>query len=295
MFNDLRQPLKYFTHHLVCVTFMTMRLLSLSQLGQLAWTEFSEDEIPPYAILSHTWGSEEVSFLDLVNSDATRKAGCRKIHFCGEQADRDGLNYFWVDSCCIDRRSSAEVTKAINSMFRWYRDAAKCYVYLSDVSTHAAGLSAENCRSAWEADFRKSRWFTRGWTLQELLAPACVEFYSSRHQQLGSKESLCPLIHDITRIPLGALRGHPLDTYSVEERLIWADGRNTKEPEDEAYCLLGIFSVSMSLRSGEGKDSAKRRVQRKLGLPPTTAVAQSTLLGDAKLDTEGLVIAHLWL
>jgi hypothetical protein len=243
-----------------------MRLLSLDSHGNVAWNEFTQDRLPPYAILSHTWETEEVTFADMVNGHAQSRAGYRKITFCGEQAARDGLKYFWVDSCCINKESSAELTEAINTMFRWYHGAVKCYVYLSDVSTSASNAS----QAVWEADFRKSRWFTRGWTLQELLAPVCVEFYSCQHQRLGNKESLCLLIRDITRIPVEALRGHPLDAFSNEERMRWAEGRQTTKDEDGAYCLLGIFNVFMPLIYGEGKDSALRRLQRELdGLPAT--------------------------
>jgi hypothetical protein len=269
-----------------------MRLLSLSQRGDLAWEEFSQDKIPPYAILSHTWGTEEVSLVDLIDGHARHKAGYRKIVFCGEQADRDGLRYFWIDSCCIDRRNNTELTEAINSMFRWYRNAVKCYVYLSDVSTSAIGVSAENCQSAWEADFCKSRWFRRGWTLQELLAPGCVEFYSSQHQRLGTKESLCLVIHDTTRIPVEAICGHPLDSFSTEERWRWAAGRQTTKAEDEAYCLLGIFDIFMPLIYGEGKDSALRRLRKKLNGHPTIGMAQNATSGDARLDTEGMAVPY---
>jgi hypothetical protein len=112
--------------------------------------EFSQDKIPPYAILSHTWGHEEVSFVDLVHSSGTSKAGYRKIIFCGEQAARDGLRYFWVDTCCIDKRNNTELTKAINSMFRWYRNAVKCYVHLHDVSAGSSTANAESCQRAWK-------------------------------------------------------------------------------------------------------------------------------------------------
>jgi hypothetical protein len=245
-----------------------MRLLSLNEHGDLAWAEFGLDKIPPYAILSHTWGTEEVGFGDLIDKSGKSKAGYRKIVFCGAQAARDGLQYFWVDTCCIDKRNNTELTKAINSMFRWYRDAAKCYVYLSDVSTSAVGLNAENYQGAWEANFRKSRWFNRGWTLQELLAPVFVEFYSSQQQRLGSKQSLAGLIHDVTGIPISALHGHPPDTFSVSRRMTWAANRQTTEAEDGAYCLLGIFSIFMPLIYGEGKENALKRLQREIdGLP----------------------------
>jgi hypothetical protein len=247
-----------------------MRLLMFDGHGDLAWDEFSQDKIPPYAILSHTWGSEEVSFVDLVEKSGKTKAGYRKILFCGAQAARDSLRYFWVDTCCIDKSSSAELTKAINSMFRWYRNAAKCYVYLSDVSISTSSVSAGICQSAWEADFQGSRWFTRGWTLQELLAPASVTFYSSQDQLLGDKQCLAGVIHEITGIPIPALHGRPLDAFGVAERMTWAAKRQTTEDEDGAYCLLGIFNIFLPLIYGEGKDSARKRLQKEIdGLPAT--------------------------
>ncbi|KAH6719559.1 heterokaryon incompatibility protein-domain-containing protein [Leptodontidium sp. MPI-SDFR-AT-0119] len=111
-----------------------MRLLHLDGGGNPSLTEFFEDDIPEYAILSHRWEAEEVTFKDMTDGTNRIKAGYGKIYFCGEQARRDGLEYFWVDTCCIDKSSSAELSEAINSMFRWYQKAARCYVYLSDVS-----------------------------------------------------------------------------------------------------------------------------------------------------------------
>jgi hypothetical protein len=135
-----------------------MRLLSLNERGDLIWNEFSLDTILPYVILSHRWGTEEITFPDLIKDNGKKKTGGRKIVCCGEQADRDGLRYFWVYTYCINKHEPNELTEAINSMFRWYRDAAKCYVYLSDVSTSAD--DSRMCQSAWEADFRSSKWFT---------------------------------------------------------------------------------------------------------------------------------------
>ena len=214
-------------------------------------------------------GAEEVVFADLINGHAQSKSGYCKIVFCGEQAARDNLTYFWVDSWCINKDSSAELTEAINSMFRWYHGAVKCYVYLSDVSASASDAS----QTAWEANFRKSKCFTRGWTLQEFLAPAVIEFYSCQHQRLGDKESLNRLIHDITRIPLEVLRGQDLETFSVEERMAWATERQTTKNEVQAYCLLGLFNIFMPLIYGEGKDSAMRRLRRELDGAPTTGMA----------------------
>jgi hypothetical protein len=124
-----------------------MRLLHRDNNGDLSLTEFFESATPKYAILSHRWGAEEVTFADLMNSTAKDKAGYRKIQFCGEQARHDGLQYFWVDTCCIDKSSSNELAESINSMFRWYQRAARCYVYLSDVSTlkRKASETATEC------------------------------------------------------------------------------------------------------------------------------------------------------
>ena len=264
-----------------------MRLLSLRSDNGISCDEFGRNNVPPYAILSHTWGAEEFTFADLQDEDARKKIGYRKVRFCGEQAEKDGLRYFWVDSCCIDKKNSTELTEAINSMFHWYRGAIKCYVHLSDVSASAVGSSAEHCQSAWEADFRKSRWFKRGWTLQELLAPADVAFYSLQHHQLGTKNSLCSLIHDITGIPKLALRGQPLDTFAPNEKWKWVAGRETTVEEDEAYCLLGIFDIYMPLIYGERRDSAMRRLRKELGVSPNIGKAYNPEMGDHKRDLDG--------
>ncbi|KAL8789503.1 MAG: hypothetical protein Q9213_001116 [Squamulea squamosa] len=206
--------------------------------------------VPPYAILSHTWGSEEVTFQDITKYPpiAKRKAGYRKLLFIADQAAKDKLQYFWVDTCCIDKSSSAELAEAINSMFRWYKGAAKCYVYLADVATPSSARSA----------LGTSRWFTRGWTLQELLAPATVDFFSADHQRIGSKSSLEIDISEITGIPIRALQGQPLSDYSVIERMAWAKKRGTTREEDEAYSLLGIFDVHLPLIYGEGRNAFVR-------------------------------------
>jgi hypothetical protein len=166
-----------------------MRLLECNNDGEFSLTEFFDD-IPPYAILSHTWGLEEVTFKDMMERNGTSKTGFDKIRFCGEQARRDGWQYFWVDTCCIDKSSSAELAEAINSMFRWYRDAAKCYVFLSDVPRTTADSKDRSYQLPWESAYRTSKWFTRGWTLQELIASKSVEFFSKDRELLGNKTSL---------------------------------------------------------------------------------------------------------
>src|SRR5256714_11560830 len=115
-----------------------------------------------------------------------------------------------------------------------------------------------------EASFRASKWFTRGWTLQELIAPASAEFFSSEGQRLGDKKSLEQLIQEVTGIPVEALQGRPLENFSVSDRMSWAETRQTTEDEDSAYCLLGIFSVHMPLTYGEGKERALSRLQEEL-------------------------------
>src|SRR5277367_329576 len=169
-----------------------MRLLQVDENGDFSLTDDLINNIPPYAILSHTWGEDhkEVNFNDLTKGPRKTKAGYKKLRFCAEQAARDGLQYIWVDTCCIDKSNNTELSEAINSMFRWYRDAAKCYVYLSDVSTHNSDENDEFSESSWGPDFWKSRWFTRGWTLQELIAPVSVEFFSEEGKRLGDKKSL---------------------------------------------------------------------------------------------------------
>ena len=227
---------------------------------------YSNDaDLPPYAILSHTWTEgQEVTYNELVAGTGKDKTGYDKIKFCGNQAAADGLDYFWIDTCCIDKSTSDELSTAINSMFRWYQCAAKCYVHLSDVVVPDEISDAEASPLAWLAAFRQSRWFTRGWTLQELLAPARVEFFSEQGKRLGSRMSLEQEIHDIPRIPIAALRGQHLSEFSVEDRMGWAASRTTTLKEDKVYCLLGIFGVFLSLIYGEGEAYATLRLREEI-------------------------------
>ena len=240
-----------------------MRLLERKNDDELSLTRDIIDNIPPCAILSHTWGAdrEEVTFRDLTDGTGKGKVGYSKIRFCGEQARHDGLRYFWVDTCCIDKSNNTELAEAINSMFRWYRNAAKCYVYLSDVPRNAPDTDDAFCQLPWESAFRKSRWFTRGWTLQELIAPKLVEFFSKYWEQLGNKTSLETIIHEITGIPDKALQGVPLSDFTIAERMSWAEQRETTRKEDQAYSLLGIFDVYMPLIYSEGKEHAFKRLR----------------------------------
>jgi hypothetical protein len=229
-------------------------------------------EAPDYAILSHTWGSEEATFEQLGSTppaDLDRMAGFRKIRLAAQQAVRDGLEYVWVDTCCIDKTSSAELSESINSMFTWYKNAAICYAYLEDVSVvHNApepyidrlGLPREYIE---EEELATARWFTRGWTLQELIAPDEMRFYVKDWKYIGDKQYLEPKLSRITGIHIEALdSGNKLGDFTVATRMSWASSRITTRAEDMAYCLLGLFDVNMPLLYGEGGGKAFTRLQQ---------------------------------
>ncbi|KAF2004108.1 HET-domain-containing protein [Amniculicola lignicola CBS 123094] len=213
---------------------------------------------PPYAILSHTWEGTEVTFQDMeafrIKNESRRirkMRGFSKIAACCAQAVRDGYEYVWIDTCCINKESSAELSEAINSMYRWYQGAAICYAYLFDVT---AASDEDDFNS-----IRRSKWFTRGWTLQELIAPSEVHFYGSRwfslgrRAFLGSRSTLTPILFQTTRIHIEVFAGADIKTYSIAQRMSWASKRQTKRVEDIAYSLMGIFGVSMPMLYGEGE------------------------------------------
>lgn len=272
---------------------------------------FLGKDIPCYAILSHTWGDGEASFQDWQDlRKASQKTGFAKIKSACAQARDDGLRYIWVDTNCIDKSSSAELSEAINSMFAWYKNSWVCYVYLADVKDPedvAGNLGDETEELYWDDyperrnavedrrndvedmqkarfidSLRKSRWFTRGWTLQELLAPTSIRFFTqdwkpismeSRHySQLGrydinperlkggpGQEPLLRLVSSITGIRLDVL-SYPQNVMSCSnvEKMSWIAGRETTREEDVAYCLLGIFDINMPLLYGEGRKAFAR-------------------------------------
>ncbi|EMD59908.1 hypothetical protein COCSADRAFT_125993, partial [Bipolaris sorokiniana ND90Pr] len=232
-----------------------MRLLEIQSDGSFSLVGPQRSDISPYAILSHTWGAdhEEVTYQDLYNGTGKEKHGYKKITLCKEQATKDGLCHFWIDTCCINKSSEPELSEAIRSMFKWYRNASKCYVYLSDVSSTDCDPDG--------VVFSESRWFTRGWTLQELLAPSCVQFFSKEGVLLGDKHSLAKEISEITRIPVEALQGHDLSIFSVGERMRWAEERKTTREEDQVYSLLGIFNIHIPIMYGEGEGHARKRMR----------------------------------
>ncbi|KAI4910125.1 hypothetical protein J4E90_007556 [Alternaria incomplexa] len=219
--------------------------------------EFFGDSIPPYAILSHTWGKEEVSLQDLSREGHQQKQGYGKIEGCCQQAIKDRLLWVWVDTCCIDKTSSAELSEAINSMFRWYQHSRVCYAYLQDVPS---GTDVYAQGSA----FRKSRWFTRGWTLQELLVPQKIEFYDTNWTHIFLLNTInypttgpVDIISDITSIDYATFRHYnvlsPVSSVPAACVFSWMARRSTTRVEDEAYCLLGLLNINMPLLYGEGE------------------------------------------
>ncbi|KAK3331260.1 heterokaryon incompatibility protein-domain-containing protein [Apodospora peruviana] len=213
-------------------------------------------DLPKYAILSHTWEDEEVTFEDMKpGGSATSMKGYAKLQGSAALARSEGLGYIWIDTCCIDKSSSAELSEAINSMFAWYRDAEKCYAYLADVD--------EVTSPEGQLSFRASKWFTRGWTLQELIAPLSLDFFGQSWNQLGTRSELGDCVKEITRISEGILLGYSSpDAIPVAVRMSWISNRTTTRPEDIAYCMMGLLNVNMPLVYGEGAEKAFRRLQQ---------------------------------
>jgi hypothetical protein len=262
-----------------------MRLVDTSKLTLVTK---HDSNIPPYAILSHTWGDDddELTFQEVQNLKASKwkpddgapvalamKPGFIKLRGAAAMAQSRGYQYLWIDTCCIDKTSSAELSEAINSMFRWYRDAEVCFVLLNDVSsTPASWDKTPGSVPHFVLDeISASRWLTRGWTLQELLAPSNVEFYNlswelmcTKNSETSPNSSISTHIADITGIPSDVLNGATfLEELSIAERMSWAARRQTSRVEDLAYCLMGIFNVNMPLLYGEG-DRAFLRLQEEI-------------------------------
>lgn len=237
-----------------------MRLLNTTTLRL---KEFLGESTPEYVILSHTWDDDEVLFEDIQNGTAQSKKGFSKITNCCRQATMAAFDWVWIDTCCIDKSSSSELSEAINSMYAWYKQSKICYAFLADVMPSTlSGMTATLSGRA-KDHFIKSRWFTRGWTLQELIAPSVVQFYSAYWVELSTKASLKDLISEVTGIDIQVLGGSSPSTCNVARRLSWASMRETTRIEDAAYCLLGFFDVNMPLLYGEGM-KAFRRLQEEI-------------------------------
>jgi hypothetical protein len=207
---------------------------------QITLCEFigSQSDIPRYAILSHRWREEEVLFVDMMGdiSVARAKKGFPKLEESGNIALKNGLEYLWCDTCCIDKNSSAELSEAINSMYKYYKNSVLCIAYLDDIEDGSEG----------ETSLNRAAWFSRGWTLQELIAPKYMRFYSQGWQHLGTKEALADQISSVSGIQSLILTGsYSLDRACVSEKMSWAAQRTTTRPEDSAYSLMGLFGVHM--------------------------------------------------
>lgn len=220
---------------------------------------FEGSNIPPYAILSHRWEDDEVSYQDMLDGSFLERKGYLKINSCCAQAAQDQIQYVWVDTCCIDKKSSAELSEAINSMYNWYKRSEVCYAFLSDVPD-VPDLGVAKYKKA-----ASSIWFSRGWTLQELLAPRVVRFYDQNWEIIAerSDEPMSKEIVKRTRIPIAALKNFEPDDWSIAQKMSWASHRVTTRIEDQAYCLLGLFDVFMPMLYGEG-ERAFARLQEEL-------------------------------
>jgi hypothetical protein len=237
-----------------------MRLIQASSIAfpdRLAFKDFPVSQLPPYAILSHTWGNDEVVWADFERGTAHLKPSFGKVTSSCLRAIEDGLEWVWIDSACIDKSSSAELSESINSMYDWYRRAEICYAHLEGVSSTADVTQTSG-------EFAGCKWFTRGWTLQELLAPAEIAFYSDDWVKIGDKAALCRPLSVITGMDEDILTGaKALESASIAKRMSWAAQRHTTRPEDVAYCLMGIFGVNMPMLYGEG-DKAFLRLQEEI-------------------------------
>ncbi|KAI3332869.1 HET-domain-containing protein [Ustulina deusta] len=243
-----------------------MRLIH-TRTRELQW--FDEHDCPRYAILSHTWGvsSDEVTLQEFeatfspnprtpIDPILSKPGYCKIQEFCDE-ANRMEFDWVWVDTCCIDKTSSSELSEAINCMYRWYEKSALCLVWLRDVNASDISLTAP------ESEFRRSKWFTCGWTLQELIAPPKLLFYNKSWTCIGDRSTLAPFIKEICGVPPELFSSRKPSDYSIAQRMSWAAKRVTTRREDIAYCLLGLFEVNMPLIYGEA-DAAFQRLQKKI-------------------------------
>lgn len=206
--------------------------------------------IPKYAILSHTWDEKEMTLQEMQQSGPEKLTGYEKVDRCCKVVAKEGFEYVWIDTCCIDKHSSSELSEAINSMYQWYKEAQVCITYLSDV------LSADD-PSRLLSSFKTCKWFKRGWTLQELIAPSMVEFYGRNDKgdwtEIGTKLSLQRAIFEATGIPIEVLKTGEVRDICVAKRMSWASRRETTREEDRAYSLMGLFDINMPMVYGEGK------------------------------------------
>ena len=234
-----------------------MRLLHTTTFRLGSFPNPTTPKIPPYIILSHRWGDREITFQEIETVKNTPELhntdGYKKVSGCCQLAASVGFQWVWIDTCCIDKTNDVELTQALNSMYSWYRQSELCYAFLVDTPSQKV-----EDPTAKDSKFRKSRWFTRGWTLQELLAPVYVTFFSQDWEEIGTKSSLQKVITEITGIDSYTLLSNAGQDVSVAQRMAWAANRETSVEEDKAYCLMGLFGVSMPMKYGEGKKAFHR-------------------------------------
>jgi hypothetical protein len=250
-----------------------MRLL---HTRELRFEEFFDDQIPDYAILSHRWGDGEISYqtlnsvIEMPSSDP-KKLTHRKLSGPGFDKIRNfrqkvgqSWDWVWIDTCCINKESSAELSEAINLMYRWYKYAKTCYIYLSDVECAGRAGQRRNTDVIDEVELQQikaSQWFTRGWTLQELLAPRTALFFDKNWSYIGARvnPALCAAISQTTGIERDFIvQRKRLDQACVAKKMSWLSMRRTSRIEDIAYCVLGLFGVNMPLLYGEGRKAFMR-------------------------------------
>ncbi|KAJ9606982.1 hypothetical protein H2200_008993 [Cladophialophora chaetospira] len=214
-----------------------MRLINVQTLRM---KEFFEPDIPPYVILSHRWQKDEITLQEYEQGDAPSSCSYHKIENLRRLAVEENIEWIWLDTCCIDKRNSTELSEAINSMFKWYARSQFCVAYLFDIES---GVN----------DITTSSWWTRCWTLQELICPSRVCFYDRDWKYLGAKSDLRSQISTVTGIDEDTLSGSDPLRCSVAQRMSWAAGRNATRIEDEAYSLLGLFDISLPMLYGDGE------------------------------------------
>ncbi|KAI1453899.1 heterokaryon incompatibility protein-domain-containing protein [Annulohypoxylon moriforme] len=232
-----------------------MRLLNIETMRVESLPTREITEIPEYAILSHRWGAveDEVVFDEMQNRSekAQRKKGYQKIQKCCEIASSTGFEYIWIDTCCINKEKQYELDSTLASMFKDYREAQVCYAYLPDVS-------ADDNPFDEGSEFRRSSWFRRGWTLQELVAPLSVIFFDRDWNEIGTKSNLKAVINEITDIPHKVLSMNESRNISLAERRAWANGRDTLKIEDKAYSLMGLLGIKIPVKYGEGEEALRK-------------------------------------
>jgi hypothetical protein len=271
-----------------------MRLLSTA--GELRLNNFETYLTPPYAILSHTWCDQEVSYQELlaVIAGAARPPGHRgwdKI-FGARRKAAAKYGWIWIDTCCIDKTSSAELSEAINSMFTWYGSANRCYAYFEDVTGTPRVSEIDSEETLWKS-CAASRWFTRGWTLQELIVPSEVELCMSNWQTFGTRTSRSDRLARITGIDQHVLED-PTDLHelSIAQRMSWAAHRETTRLEDIAYCLMGIFNINMPLLYGEGMKAFVRLQEEILKDTKDQTIFAWNSPSEALTDWGGILAEH---